>query len=113
MELFKKSEEMDDFNFGFYFHLWVDNRILEVDVGDISKDDCLICDMEVIPTIIQQLKQHSVSGKEYQSMQNVLALESEPLSLRSVSEDKKKRYDAILDMLVDEFVDTNGGLYEI
>ena len=95
---------MDDFNFGYYFHLWVDNRILEVDVDDISKDDCLICDMEVITPIIQQLKQHSVIGKEYQSMQNILSLESEPLFLCSVSEDKKKRYEAILDMLVDEFV---------
>lgn len=104
LELFKKFEKMDDFNFGYYFHLWVDNRILEVDVDDISKDDCLICDMEVITPIIQQLKQHSVIGKEYQSMQNILSLESEPLFSYSVSEDKKKRYEAILDMLIDEFV---------
>jgi len=102
---FRASEEMNDFNFGHYFHLWVDNRILEVDVGDISKDDCLICDMEIITPVIQRLKKHCVTGKAYQSMQNILALESEPLPLYSVSEDKRKRYHAILDRLADEFVE--------
>lgn len=105
LELFKKTEEKNDFNFGYYFHLWVDNRILGVDVSDISKEDCFICDMDVIAPMIQQLKQHVVIGKENQSMKNILSLESEPLPLHSVSEEKKNRYVAILDMLVEEFVE--------
>ena len=103
LERFKETEEMDDFGFGHYFHLWVDNRILGVDVNDISKNDCLICDMAVIAPVIQQLKQLEVTDKKYQSMKNILELESEPMPLYLVPEGKKKRYEAILDMLVDEF----------
>lgn len=100
---FLQNEELDDFNLGYLFHLWVDNRILEVDTGDISKSDCLLCDMEVIAPVIEQLRQCEFTGREYQAMQNVLALESEPMPLYLVSDDKKKRYNEILDKLADEF----------
>ena len=104
LEKFKENEEMDDFNFGYYFHLWVDNRIMEVDAGDISKDDCLICDMASVAPLIRQLEQYNAAdGREHQAVQNILALASEPLPLYEVPEDKKKRYDAILDTLADEF----------
>lgn len=106
LELFEKDKQINDFNFGYYFHLWVDNRILEVNVEGISKDDCLICDMEMITPIIQQLKQHSVnSEEENQALNNILTLESERISSSFISEDKKKRYDDILNMLVDEFIE--------
>lgn len=68
LERFKRTEEKNDFNFGYYFHLWVDNRILEVDVGDISKYDCLICDMAMITPIIHQLKQLTVTDKKHQAL---------------------------------------------
>ena len=104
LERFKRTAEMDDFNLGHYFHLWVDNRILEVDVGDISKYDCLICDMAVIAPIIHQLAQLTVSDKKRQALQNILALESEPIPLYLIPEEKKRRYDAILNMMVNKFV---------
>lgn len=104
LEKFKKTVEMDDFNLGYYFHLWVDNRILEFDVGDISKYDCLICDMAVITPIIHQLAKLKVTGEKYQALQNILALESEPIPLYLVPEEKMRQYNAILDMMVDEFV---------
>jgi len=105
VEKFKIDEEISDFNLGYMFHLWIDNRILEVDTKDISKYDCLICDMEVVVPIIQQLKQGVFTGKEYQAMQNILSLESEPIPLYLVPEDKKRRYNEILDKLVDEFIE--------
>ena len=104
LESFKMNEEMNDFNLGYYFHLWIDNRILKEDIGDITKYDCLICDMPVIAPIICQFKEYKACGKEYQSIQNILELETEPMPLYLVSEEKKKRYYSILDKLVSEFV---------
>ena len=105
LESFKTNEEMNDFNLGYYFHLWIDNRILEVDTGDISKYDCMICDMQVIIPIIEQLKQFNYIDKELQSMNNILSLEKEPMPLYLVSNDKKNRYEEILDSLVNEFIE--------
>lgn len=110
LERFRSTEEKDAFSFGHYFHLWVDNRISEVDVGDISKYDCLICDMPVIAPTIQRLRQLTVTGKKHQALQNVLALESESMPLYLVPEEKQKRYHAILDMLADEFLYEIGGI---
>lgn len=104
LELFKKNEEMNDFNLGYYYHLWIDNRILKEDLGDITKYDCLICDMPVIGSIIEQFKEYKACGKEYQAIQNILALEQEPMPLYLVSEAKKQRYHELLDKLVCEFV---------
>lgn len=105
LELFKENEEMNDFNLGYYFHLWVDNHILNNDTEDISKYDCLICDMEVILPIIDQLRQLEPVDKEHQAMQNILTLESEPMPLYLVSRDKKKRYEEILDELILRFIE--------
>lgn len=104
-ESFMKNEEMNDFNFGYYFHLWVDNHILEINTSDLTKYDCLICDMQVIYPIIMELKQESFTGKEYQAMQNILELEYMPLPLYMVTPDKRKRYEELLDQIVDEFLE--------
>ena len=104
LERFKQTEEMDDFGFGYYFHLWVDNRILKIDIGDISKQDCLVCDMAVITPIVHHIGKIAVTGKKHQALQNILALKSEHIPEYSVPEEKRKRYDAILDLLVDEFL---------
>ena len=103
MKRFRENEETNDFNLGYYFHLWVDNRILEIDLEDISKYDCMICDMPVIGPIIQELQENEFTGKEYEAMQNIMTLESEPMPLYLVNPDKQERYNAILDGLVAEF----------
>lgn len=105
IEKFISSDDLNDFNLGYLFHLWVDNRILEADTKDISKTDCLICDWEAIVPIIRQLKQFSFTGERYQAMQNILSMESEPVPPYSVPEEKKKRYIEILDKLADEFAE--------
>lgn len=105
IEEFISSKDLDDFNLGYLFHLWVDNRILEADTKGISKTDCLICDTEVVVPIIRQLKQFSFTGEKNQAMQNILSTESEPVPQYSVPEAKKKRYIEILDKLVDEFAE--------
>lgn len=104
LNMFISKEERNDFNFGYYFHLWIDNHILEIDTGDISKYDCLICDMQSISPIIEQLKQFNYDGKEALAMQNILTLESEPMPLYLVSKDKINRYNNILNMLVNNFI---------
>lgn len=104
LEAFMKNEPMDDFNLGYYFHLWIDNRILETDTSDINKQDCLICDMEGILPMIQHLRELKLSGKRYEAFQNILCLESEPMLLYRVPEMRKKKYEEILDKLVNEFI---------
>lgn len=103
LEKFRQKEEINDFNLGYYFHLWVDNRILTKDVGNISKYDCMICDMPVIAPIIEKFRAYEPVNREYQSVQNILQLESEPMPLYLVSKEKNIRYNSILDDLVHQF----------
>ncbi len=101
--------EESGFNLGWKFHLWVDNRMKDIDTGDISKYDCMICDMPVIGHLIEELKQHAFVGKEAEAMNNILSLELEPIPLYLVPAEKMKRYEEMLDMLVDEFISTLRG----
>lgn len=104
LEAFKIQNTLDDFNFGYYFHLWVDNEIRKVDVSDISKDDCLICDMEEIISLIYELKQLSFVGKEKEAMDLINTLENEPMPLYLVRRDIKEKYSNILFELVNGFL---------
>ncbi len=103
MESFKVCKEKNDFNLGHIFRLWIDNRMMSVDFGEISMYDCMICDMPVIGPVIEELRQSEFSGKKAKAMSNILSLESEPMPLYLVPEEKKERYIRILDMLVEEF----------
>lgn len=108
LESFIKNEDINNFNFGHYFHLWVDNHIsqvlLEYNYTNINKYDCIICDMPIIAFIIEELKQYTCIKKQYQALKNILSLESEPVPLYIVSIEKKKNYEEILDKLIDEFL---------
>ncbi|MBQ8604137.1 MAG: hypothetical protein IJ410_04760 [Oscillospiraceae bacterium] len=94
----------DDFDLGYYFHLWVDNEILKYDVGNISKSDCLICDMEVILFTVQRLLQNEYSGKKLQAVNNILTLKSTPLPAYIVDEEKRSCYNNILEQLATGFM---------
>ena len=107
LEKFVETEEMSDFNLGYLFHLWLDNYILHVDTEDISRYDCMICDMELISPVIQNLKKKVYVGKEADAMQKILELEAEPLPLYLVPEHKKEKYIAILDEAATLFIRTN------
>lgn len=106
LSAFLKAEGRDDFCLGYYFHLWVDNAIRAVDVGDISKEDCLICDMDVIGPAIRAAKDHAVTEKEHQALGNILELEAKAKPLYLVPGEKKRAYGKILDALVYNFVST-------
>ncbi len=102
-EFLKNNQLNNDFNLGYYFHLWIDNEIQKVDVGNISKSDCLVCDMEIIRPAILQLKPNSYSDKKLQAMNNVLTLESTPLPLYIPDSEKKTQYNNILEQLACDF----------
>ena len=103
LEKFAEQEEKNDFNLGYYCHLWTDNRIIEVDTGDISKYDCIICDIPVILPAVEELKKESFCGREETAMGNILALESEAVPLIEVTREKRKKYDEVLDGIADKF----------
>ncbi len=103
LKKFKEQEKKNDFNLGYYFHLWTDNRIREVDTGDISKYDCIICDIPVILPAVEELKKESFSGRKETAMGNILALESEAVPLIEVPDEKRKKYEEILDVLAEKF----------
>jgi len=101
---FLKNNRLDnDFNLGYYFHLWIDNEIQKINTGDITKSDCLICDMEIILPAILQLKQNSYSDKKLQAMGNIATLEETPLPLYIVDSEKKLCYNNILEQLACDF----------
>lgn len=112
LEKFMETEEMNDFNLGYLFHLWFDNYILTVDTKDISKYDCMICDMAVILPVIQELKGQEFEGKEGQAMQKICSLESEPVPLYLVSNYKREQYVKILDKAAELFVEQYKGVLE-
>ena len=105
IEMFIETEERNDFNLGYLFHLWFDNYILNVDVEDISKYDCMICDMEVILPVIHELQKKEYAGKEAEAMQKILLLESEPIPLYLVPEHKKEKYTEMLNEAIDTFLE--------
>ena len=105
LEAFRRERIRNDFNLGYFFHLWIDNRILEVNTGNISKEDCMICDMEIVAPLIQRLEMGAFEGEEFLAMQNVSLMEVEPIQTHVVSDEKKIQYHNLLEMLVDEFVE--------
>ena len=82
-------------------HVWIDEHIKEMELGDITKYDCMICDMPVIGPLIEELRQETYSGTEEEAMKKILSLETEPIPLYLVSEEKKLRYERILETLVE------------
>lgn len=105
---FLTHNHLDDFHFGYYFHLWTDNYMLHIDTLNISKQDSLICDREVIqPLLIELMNLELRNPKEQQAMENIRLLESKPLSLYLVSLDKNQQYLEILEQCVKTFLDEN------
>ena len=92
----------DAFNLGYYFHLWVDNEIKYMNLLDISKYDCMICDNEILSPIIPNLV--ACHDKEKQALNNIYKLNHEPMPLYLVHLDKKEQYHHILDTLVYHFI---------
>lgn len=83
-------------------HAWIDEHIKEMELGDITKYDCMICDMPIIGPLIEELRQGTYSGAEEAAMKKILSLETEPIPLYLVPDEKKLRYERILEILVDE-----------
>lgn len=104
LSAFLKNEPMNDFNLGYFFHLWVDNYIQTINLMDINKYDCMICDIEVIASYIETIKKMSFQEKEKQSFLNILLLEKKPMPLYLVSSLKKENYKQILNSIVNTFI---------
>lgn len=101
---FLNEKNLDDFNMGFYFHLWVDNKIKTINLYDITKQDCLICDMDAIFPIIEDLKSKSFTGIEKEAFEHLHQLDHIPMLLYIVSKDKQEKYEKILHQLVSDFI---------
>ena len=86
------------------FHAWFENYMAELDMQDISVYDQLICDMEVILPVIQELQKQELSGKRAEAMETILQLESEPMPLYLVPEQKKQAYIQILDHAIEAYM---------
>ena len=82
-------------------HAWIDERIRVMELGDITKYDCMICDMPIIGPLIEELRQGTYSGAEEAAMKKILLLETEPIPLYLVPDEKKLRYERILETLVE------------
>ena len=93
----------DEFHLGYYFHLWVDNQIKYIDLLNISKYDCMICDYEMISPFISTLQANH--DKEKLALNNIYKLSNEPMPLYLVHHNKKQQYLDILDTLVDQFIE--------
>ena len=99
-----KAFEEGDFSLGCRFRLWIDDFAKTVDFEDVNEYDRLICDMPVIISYIENIKERKLSGKELRTFQKVIALEHQPMPLYLVSVEKSARYSRILDNIVDNFV---------
>ena len=99
-----KAIEDDDFSLGCRFRLWIDDFAKTVNFEDVNEYDRLICDMPVIISYIENIKERKLSGKELRAFQKVIALEHQPMPLYLVSVEKSARYSRILDDIVDNFV---------
>ena len=86
------------------FHAWFEDYMAELDMQDISMYDQLICDMEVILPVIQELQQQELTGKRAEAMEKILQLESEPMPLYLVPEQKKQEYIQILERAIDAYM---------
>lgn len=98
----QKHDLKDDFNFGYYFHLWLDNEINTVETDGISMYDCLLSDHDVIYSYIQSL--HGDNELQNQALKNIQYALNQPLPLYLVPTDKVNKYKKILNLLITKFV---------
>ncbi len=103
LKAFLKENPLTDFNLGRYFHLWVDNRIKSIDLGDISATDCVIFDMPVISEFTETLRGKDLAGAEKTAADNIFATAADPVPLYLPQEEKREKYIQILDSLVRRF----------
>lgn len=101
---FIQNKKWNYFTFGYYFHLWVDNYIQKMDLNNITVSDCLLCDMEVIAPILQELLNVKYEGKEKEAQDNLTQLEKIPMPLYLVDEEKKKKYNLLLNEINEQFI---------
>lgn len=92
----------DDFNLGYYFHLWLDNEIKTVETDGISMYDCLLSDHDVIYSFVQSL--HADNELQAQALENIHYALNQPLPLYLVPIDKVNKYKKILNLLITKFV---------
>lgn len=102
-----KLAPWDSFTLGYYFHLWVDNYVLHIDLKNITKSDCLICDMEVIHDVINELSHKTFKEKELEAMRIVHLLDVMPMPLYLVDVNTKNTYKQILSDIINAFITEN------
>ena len=73
------------------FQLWLEEKWSTIDFGDISKYDRMICDMPVV-------------GPTVEDPEVIQQLESEPMPLYLVPDEKRERYEALLNQIVAEYL---------
>ena len=74
------------------FKIWIEVNWNQLDFGDISKYDRMICDMPVV-------------GPTVEDPEVIQKLESEPMPLYLVSEEKRERYEILLYKIIAEYND--------
>lgn len=65
--------------------------------------DCLICDMEVVGPIVLEIKEKEFTGNKQEAKECVMQLERVPMPLYFVFEEKREKYKAKLNELIDMF----------
>ncbi len=103
LDKFLDDNDIEDFNLGWFLHLWTDNYFAGLDMGDISVYDMMICDMGQVVPALQELIEDESDGRDIYATVNLRALEREPLPLYLVSDEKRDRYFEILDKAVEVF----------
>ncbi len=105
LKAFLKENVLDDFNFGWYFHLWTDNRIRHMDLEDISDYDRVIFDMPRVQPVVLKLAEKEFCGREKQALENILDMANRPVPLYLPSEEKAEKYKEILNNLAARFAE--------
>ena len=93
----------EDFTRGKAFGQWAQGKICRM---DIAKYDAMICDMEAILPLVERLREGKYQGEKQQALENILALEQEPVPLYLVCPEQKIKYAASLERLAEEFCKT-------
>ena len=103
LDLFLKDFNLNnEFNLGYYLHLWLDNEIKTVETDSISMYDCLLSDQDIIYPYIQSL--HGDNEQEIQALENIQHALNQPLPLYFVPKDKVHKYNKILHLLLTRFI---------
>lgn len=74
------------------FKTWIEEKWNQIDFDDISKYDRMICDMPVV-------------GPTVEDPEVIRELEAEPMPLYLVPEEKRERYEILLDEIISEYCD--------